>query len=225
MPENRFFTPEPFEKGQTIILRDDELHHLRVMRPSVNDTVELVNGKNQLAKGRLDHLTPKEATLSIESFETHPPPKQLILAQALLRPKNLDLVIEKGTELGATAFYLFPGEKSEKTTLSKNQLQRCHHLAKSALKQCGRLDLPQIQLLPPLTKWSHYPPLPAFFGSLNAQDRYKPSQTGALLFVGPEKGFSPEEEALLANSATPVRIHPYVLRAETAALCFLAQSI
>ena len=195
------------------------------MRREMGDTIELVNGKNQLAHAKIISLHRNEATLILSEVTTRPPPqRQLILAQALLKPKNLDFVIEKGTELGATAFWLFPGQRSEKKGLSPTQIQRCRHLAISALKQCGRLDLPEIREMPPLADWAELPPGERFFGNLNSKNNFTPPKGDSTLFVGPEKGFSQEEEDLLAKRAKEVRIHPYVLRAETAALCFLALS-
>ncbi|MDN3506558.1 MAG: RsmE family RNA methyltransferase [Simkaniaceae bacterium] len=220
MPHNRFFSDQPFKKKDLITLSSDECKHLRVMRKDIGDTIELVNGQNQLAHAQVQ--SPTEVLLT-EVHTSPPPSRQIILAQALLKPKNLDLVIEKGTELGATTFLLFPAEKSDKTTLSTNQLNRCRHLTISALKQCGRLDLPHIELRPPLAKWTTFPSN-AYYGSLNSNISYTPPLKDTCLFVGPEGGFTPEEEALLAQKAQGVRIHPYTLRAETAALCFLSLS-
>ncbi|NGX48225.1 MAG: Ribosomal RNA small subunit methyltransferase E [Chlamydiae bacterium] len=225
MPENRFFLDQPFEKDLTAKITGDELKHLRVMRREMGDTIELVNGRNQLAHAKITSLDKDAATLILSEITTNPPPKQqLILAQALLKPKNLDFVIEKGTELGATAFWLFPGQRSEKKSLSPTQIQRCRHLAISALKQCGRLDLPEIREMPPLADWVEFPPGELFFGNLNSKNIFTPPEGDSTLFVGPEKGFSQEEEDLLSKHAKGVRLHPYVLRAETAALCFLSLS-
>jgi len=224
MPQNRFFNENPFKKGLSITLEQDELKHLRVMRKDIGDTIELINGQNQLATAEITSLNKSSAELILKEVHTAPPPsRQIILAQSLLKPKNLDLVIEKGTELGATTFLLFPGEQSEKTSLSTNQLQRCRHLTISALKQCGRLDLPRIELLPPLAKWTTFPKN-SFYGSLNSNNKFTSHNQDLCLFVGPEGGFTTEEEVLLSTKAKGVRIHPNTLRAETAALCFLTLS-
>lgn len=223
MPENRFFLDSPFKKGDTAQLTShDELHHLKVMRKEPGDTLELVNGQNQLAIATLGSLEKRSVHLTINEVKTAPPPsRQLILAQGLLRPKNLDLVIEKGTELGATAFWLFPAHRSEKETLTPNQLERLLHLTISALKQSGRLDLPTIELLPPLEKWPQKPPN-AYFGDLNSSSPLILTPKDTTLIIGPEKGFSKEEEAHLRTVATGIRLNPNILRAETAAIAALS---
>lgn len=220
MPEKRFYLDSPLEKGNRVFLKGDEFHHLKVMRIQEREEIELVNGKNQLGIAQVDQLTKREASLTVLEVENHPAPKrQKVLIQAYLRPKNLDLVLEKGTELGATAFWLFPGQLSEKKNLS---LERLRNLTIAAMKQCGRLDLPFIEVKPPLLSWSTPPPQSAFFGDLRATTYLSHTSIDSYVFIGPEKGFSPEEEHLLRSWAMGVRLHENILRAETAALCALS---
>ena len=143
---------------------------------------------------------------------------------------HLEWIIEKGTELNATAFWLFPGMLSEKDTLSDSQRDRAKHLAISAMKQCGRLDLPEIVIKPPLLQWS---PLTGtlLFGDTAEDAPYlwdlplpKPLPTPVIVFIGPEKGFDPKERAFLLNTmkASSMRLHPNILRTETAPLVALS---
>jgi 16S rRNA (uracil1498-N3)-methyltransferase len=229
VPENRFFKAENFVQGKTCTLEGEELRHLLVMRRKETDMIELVNGRSQLAKATLLELTKKKALLQIdELISTSPPTRQVILAQSLLKPNNLELVIEKGTELGATAFWLFPAARSEKSSLTSQQKLRLEQLTISSLKQCGRLDLPPIIEHPPLKKWQLLP-YPAYFGDPRAEKSLDEQEKGTslLFFVGPEGGFTPEEEGILVNilKAKGIRLNPHILRAETAALCALAKII
>jgi len=225
MAENRFYLDAPLKEGSLVRLEGEEAHHLhRVMRRNEGDLVEIVNGRHQLAIAQVTQIEKRAVHLKLQEVNTTPPPPfQIILAQALLRPKNLDLVIEKGTELGATAFYLFPGERSEKQTLSSTQKERLRHLSISALKQCGRLDLPQILEKPPLTAWEK-PEGTLLYGDLSSTSPL-PSPTGdTLIFIGPEKGLSSAEEKILSNTfkASGIRLNSNILRAETAAICSLS---
>lgn len=223
MPENRFYLDTPFQKGASK-LDGEEFKHLKVMRGEEGDTIELVNGRNQLAQAKITQVEKHQALLELIKVTDHPPPKrQIILAQAYLRPKNLDLVIEKGTELGATAFWLFTGERSEKDSLSDNQLHRLESITISALKQCGRLDLPQIVQLPPLAKWKEKPPGKLYFGDPRSTQHFAPA-SDITIFIGPEKGFSSKEESFLQKTlhVQGIRLNPNILRAETAAICALS---
>jgi 16S rRNA (uracil1498-N3)-methyltransferase len=234
MPHHRFFTTDILEQGQLVTLRDEESHHLRVLRSKPGDCVELVNGGGVLAQARLCSLDKASAQLEVIALtakQEFPSKRQLILAQALPRMNHLDWIIEKGTELGATAFWLFPGLLSEKATLSDNQEARLRALAIAAMKQCGRLDLPEIVVKPPLLKWQACDGS-FFFGDTVEGAPYladhspaSPLPSPIVVFIGPEKGFTEKERHYLLHSlhAKGIRLHPNILRAETAPLVALVQ--
>lgn len=231
MPADRFFVPTHFQKAEMVDISGDEHHHLaRVTRTREGQSVDLVNGNGQLAAARVVSLKPKLASAIIESVTEHTPPKfKIILAQALPRANRLDFILEKGTELGVAEFWLFPGDRSERETLSPNQIQRLERLAIAAMKQCGSLFLPQIVLKPPLIEW---PPVlfQAYFGDLgpkaplfvHALTSHPPSD-GAVIFIGPESGFTDEEiELLRKRKALGVNFHSHILRTDTAPLVAVA---
>lgn len=229
MPHNRYYLDAPLNENETVTLADEEFHHLsRVLRARVGDAVEIVNGHGQLAHAHLVELAKKEARLEIKALEEANPKPPLILAQALTRMNHLEWIIEKGTELGATSFWLFPGILSEKDELSPTQSLRLKHLAISAMKQCGRLDLPSIELKPPLLKWQ---PLQGtlLFGDPRApflweSDLTRPLPSPTIFLIGPESGFEEQEVDFMQNvlKAKGVRLHSNILRAETASLTALS---
>ena len=231
MPHNRYYIDAQLHLNESVTLSGDEWHHLtRVSRSRKGELVELINGKGQLAEASISDLRKNDAELLIETVTQKPSPPPLILAQAIPRMNHLEWIIEKGTELGATAFWLFPGNLSEKDTLSPNQLARLKHLSISAMKQCGRLDLPEIILMPPLTAWK---PLQGtlLFGDTSEDAPYlwnlsltKPLPSPVFLFIGPEQGFNSKEVRFMQDTlnAKGVKLHPNILRAETAPLAGLA---
>jgi len=218
MPANRYFIPSPLTSP--IALPKDELRHLKVvMRARAGDMLEVVNGEGVLA---ICKVLPSYQ-LDIVETKITPPPPEMILAQGFIRPALLDWVIEKGTELGATGFWLFPGDLSEKNSISESHLERLKHLTISALKQCGRLYLPTIEILPPIKQWEK-PPIPLFFGSLEPQAAVLTAKPPAIIAIGPEKGFSREEEVWLKEKldGKGAKLNNGTLRAETAAVCALS---
>jgi 16S rRNA (uracil1498-N3)-methyltransferase len=223
MPANRFFLEDPLTNPH---LSGEEFHHLKtVMRAKLGDTFEIVNGNGLLALAKIIQITNSSASFEIIQKTEEPPPSvQLILAQAFLRPSLLDWVIEKGTELGATQFWLFPASLSEKKEITPNQLKRLHHLTLSALKQCGRLYLPTIEIKPPLSLWEK-PKETLLFGSLDPHSKpFERIASSIVIVIGPEKGFSHEEHQILEKKlgGVGVKLHTNTLRAETAALCALS---
>lgn len=232
MPHNRYYIDAALSENATFSLLGDEFHHLaRVLRSREKDIVELINGKGQLALAEVAELKKNEAKLTIcRIVEERSPPPQLILAQAIPRMNHLEWIIEKGTELNATSFWLFPGILSEKESLSDSQLARLQSLCISSMKQCGRLDLPHILLKPKLCQW---PPMKGtlLFGDTASDAPYlwdlplqKPLESPIIFFIGPEKGFCPKELSYLQNTlkASGMRLHPNILRAETAPLAALS---
>jgi 16S rRNA (uracil1498-N3)-methyltransferase len=231
MPAERYFISQNFLLKEKLWLKDQEFHHLKnVMRSEEGDLVELVNGNGFLASAILLQIEKKQALLQIETLDHLPRPStQLILVQAMPRINRLDFILEKGTELGMNAIWLFPGNRGERKQMTEHQLERTQAILISAMKQCGSLYLPTLELKPSLDKWS--PPLGlSFFGDVNPlaptfEKTWKssPKSNPILFFIGPESGFSPEEESLLKNwGVQGIKLHSHILRTDTAALVALA---
>lgn len=228
MPAERFFIPGPLQAHQEVLLEGSEFHHLiHVMRLEAGERAEIVNGQGILAQGVLKRREKKQAVFLIESIaHEEKSPREIILAQALPRINRLDFIIEKGTELNATQFWLFPGQLSERRSLTEHQLERLQSLTVAAMKQCGRLFLPSILVKPTLDKWENLG-LPSFFGDLRASApaflQVQDANASSLFFVGPESGFTDKEiERLDKLGATGVKLHSNILRTDTAALVALS---
>ncbi len=221
---NRFYINDSFEESPTI--DGSEFHHLvHVMRAQNGDEIELVNGHGVLASARIETIKKKSASLRILHREKQSKPSpSLISAIAILRMEKLDWAIEKATELGADAITLFPAEHSEKKQLSENQVERLRNISIAAMKQCGRLYLPAIAILPSLERVLELGAM-ALFGDTDPKAPMLeaiPDSSPILFITGPEKGFSTSEDELLKQRAKGVRLHMNILRAETAPIVALS---
>lgn len=222
MPENRFYIEVPFQENGLVELSGDEFHHLHVMRRKPGDKIELVNGKGELAKSILQETGKRSARIEIRQvLRMEKKEKKRILVQAIVRLSALEYIVEKGTELGISEFWLFPAVHTEKKEVTDHQRKRLQLMAISALKQCGRLDLPPIHEKPPLQKWAslkgekYYGDVrkeaPPFFSSKASENLY--------FFIGPERGFSEAEiEWMEKNQVKGVKLHENILRVDTAAI-------
>ena len=231
MPDNRFFIQIPnFEKNQLLSLEKEEFHHLaHVMRLKAGDTLELVNGMGSLAEASITSLEKHRASLAITSIHTEENSGyRLVLAQAFPRLPRLEYIIEKSVELGVTELWLFPGSLSEKKEVSPSGLERLHHIALSAMKQCGRLFLPKIRLLPPLQKWTKEDmPSQSFFGDTRPSAASFPTSLpndSFMIVIGPEKGLQEKEIFYLETNLhmKGIQLHSNILRTDTAAICALS---
>lgn len=232
MPFDRFFIDTSFELEKRYILSDDQLHHMNVMRLKKEDEIEFINGRNELASGKILSISKKEAVVQIQSiYQESRKLFNLILVQGFPKQNNLELILEKGTELGVTTFCLLSTDYSETPHLSPNKEKRVQNILISAIKQCGRLDLPQIQIIPSLEEFIGFKGS-LFFGDVRKQAPYllqslqkiQSFDEPIVIFVGPEKGFSEKEELFLENEiqAKGVSLHPNILRTETAAISAMA---
>lgn len=230
MPAERYFLDHSFKVGDILELDHTEFHHLaRVMRAQLGDSLEVVNGKGTLAQASLIHLGKNKASIELKSVHQEPEKSfQIILAQAIPKPNRLDFILEKGTELGVDQFWLFPGHLSVKKDFSPNQLERASSLTIAAMKQCGRLTLPTIEIKSPLDKWSPLEGITAFFGDVGEaappfEKELTSSSNTIIFFTGPESGFDAKEVEILKNiGAKGVKLHPNILRTDTASLVALS---
>ncbi len=96
------------------------------------------------------------------------------------------------------------------------------------MKQCGRLDLPKIVLYPPLSQWKTLDksiPLSSVISiqRLHILHPYIKKNSSLYFFVGPESGFSDVEKKIFSNlGVVGVRLHPNILRTDTASLVALS---
>jgi 16S rRNA (uracil1498-N3)-methyltransferase len=221
---NRFYVNASFDESTKI--EGTEFHHLvHVMRIQAGDEIEIVNGRGNLACARVEKMDKRSAHLTILHREISPKPEPSIrIGLAFIRMERLEWAIEKGTELGADAFTLFPAEHSEKKQLSVHQFDRLIHIAIAAIKQCGRLYLPEINIAPSLNDLLQSDAL-ILFGDTAPEIlplSLIPYCSSVLFISGPEKGFSEDELGLLQQHAQGVSLSKNILRAETAPIAALS---
>lgn len=229
MPAERFFSDNELKINHKVELTEQEFHHLvNVMRAQEGDKVEIVNGRGSLAEATVTAREKKRALLHIDHVAIESPPEiEIILAQATPRINRLDFILEKGTELGMTQLWLFPGRLSERQQLTEHQLERMRGITIAAMKQCGRVYLPSIHIKPPIAQWTTLPEH-SYFGDVDSSAQEfsqlwrKPKQA-VLLCIGPEAGFSADEVETLRNlNVQGVKFHNNILRTDTASLMALS---
>ncbi len=230
MPAARFFVDETIAKGGEILLKGDEAHHLlRVMRATVGEEIELINGTGILAKAVIKSLSKDTALCSVVDIHVSHKRPSIILAQAIPRFNRLEYILEKATELNVLEFWLFPAKLSEKAEFSKNQQERMQMLVIAAMKQSGRLDLPKIVMKPALQHWKKQEGT-ILFGDTREKAPYlweaikKPLETPSIFVIGPESGLHEKEVDFLENSlgALGVKLHDNILRVDTAPVVALS---
>lgn len=227
----------PPSEWQSATLTGDEARHLsQVLRITPGETVTVFDGRGRRAKAEVLSVSRDLVSLKLGETLTPPPPLPAItLAQAIPKGKNMDLIVQKAVELGIARIQplvtkntiVQPGEgKSDKWR--RNALEAC--------KQCGQDTLPDIADPLPFGRWLSCGDATAPPGALKLIAslapgarpfretlRAHPGTREAVLLVGPEGDFTPEEtDAALAAGFLPVSLGDIVLRVETATLYCLS---
>jgi 16S rRNA (uracil1498-N3)-methyltransferase len=222
MPVNRFYIKELKKEDKTIDLKDGEFHHFKnVIRVKEHEEIELINGKGLLTKAKVEKIHKNYSSLNIlSSIFKEEKKHKTILAQAIIQPLKLDLIIEKATELGVDEICLFYAIKSEKINFSENRLARLENILISACKQSSRLYLPKLLIFKSLKDISFNGTI--YYGSTSKAPLFTNlfKKDGRSYFViGPSSGFENEETDYLDHiKAKAVSLNENILRSETAAI-------
>ncbi len=238
MPKHRFYIPESDWNLEALALTGDEAHHCRdVMRCNVGDRIIAFNGAGTESESEITASEKKRIELKpLLTSQTPRPPAILTLGQAIPKGKNMDLIIQKATELGASKIVPLLSERTVVQLggddLAKKQ-EKWQRVALEACKQCGQNWLPEVSA--PVT-------VEKFLSSVNDPFRLVAAisdqaaslktilaevegdrPTSATLMIGPEGDFTPAEiSQSLGAGFAPLSLGPIVLRSETAAIYALS---
>jgi len=222
----RLYVPVPLHEGADVAATPGQAHYLAtVMRRAVGETLRVFNGTDGEWEVRIRALRRDRATLGAErQLRPQAPEPDLWLVFAPLKRDTTDLVVEKATELGASA--ILP-VLTGRTNAARLNLDRLRAIATEAAEQCERLTLPRIEeprrLTALLADWPADRKLVAALERAVAP-KVQPVAGPAALLVGPEGGFTdPELDALRRHPfVVAASLGPRILRAETAAIVGLA---
>jgi 16S rRNA (uracil1498-N3)-methyltransferase len=236
------FTPD----GARVMLSEEESRHLRdVLRLRVGDEAYVFDGEGREfacvvvetggreREARLD-VRGRAEPLSPES------PLELKLGVALLKGEKFDLVVQKATELGASAVVPVLTKRADVRPRDERdtnrRVERWRRLALEAAKQSGRARAPEVETPVAFDDFvagePHAEGLRILFAersgvgldSLAGEVAARPTTVVAL--VGPEGGWNDEELARARTHGwTIITLGGRILRAETAAItvCVLIQ--
>lgn len=242
-----FVAPEQFREDAVTITGEDAHHASRVMRMKPGDKVIVSDGESRTVLAAITVIGQQEVTAGIveELPQDSEPAWHVAIAQSLPKGDKLELVIQKGTEIGAAEFLPFQSERNIVQYDAKKEakrLERWAKIAKEASEQSHRHRIPPVSSV---RSWKELLAIiPGFDLTIFCYEREGDAAHGVglrsvldgfrrdklagmpedrmprvLLIVGPEGGFS-EREASEAEAAGAViaGLGKRILRTETAGI-------
>jgi len=239
---HRFYLPQPeFLQDSPLLGKEEARHATQVLRLEAGDKLTVFDGLGSESSAVVLSAERGEVRLQMGPRQrTEPLPCSITLAQAIPKGKNMELILQKAVEIGAsrvvpvlsdrTVVQLDPAECERKQ-------QKWQAIAVEACKQCGQNRIPQIASpvsMSDFLKMEKPPQLP-LIASLQPDARrlkevlqevcselgHRPSV--ATILIGPEGDFTPAETAAAkSHGYLPVTLGPVILRTETAAIYSLS---
>jgi 16S rRNA (uracil1498-N3)-methyltransferase len=227
----RLFVESDIASGKALPVSDGQFNYLHnVLR--LEDGAELLafNGRDGEWLVRLVYPSRKKIMLEpIEQFRPQPAPSDLHYLFAPLKVGRLDYLVQKAVEMGAGVLQPVMTQHVQGRIGS---IDRLRANAVEAAEQCGILAIPDVRepvrLVDLLETWDHNRRI--IYCDEGAETNNPVSALKGIeekhlaLLIGPEGGFSAEEQTLLRGLAfvTAIPLGPRILRADTAAVAAMA---
>lgn len=230
-----FTTPENINEFKATIIGDDVKHIYKVLRLDKGEKVIINNSEGKEFLGEIDLVTKTEVSVNIlEVLETNnESPVEVYLFQGLPKAQKMDLIVQKGTELGISKFIPVITERVDvKLKGDFKKLDRLNRIALEAAKQSKRSIIPSVQepisfkelieyvkemdlFVVPYENAENFG-VKALIKELSKNDTIKDIKKIGIM-VGPEGGFEEAEIEELKNvNGYIITLGNRILRTETA---------
>lgn len=224
-------------QSQITIVGDDVAHIVKVMRSAPGTKIICCDVTGNCFLAEIESLDKEQVICRVIEplIEDQELPVHVTIAQGLPKGDKMELVIQKGTELGAHAFVPFTSTRTIVQLDGKKEqkrMERWGKIAKEAAEQAHRKRVPEID---PVLSWKQLLAKGGEFDlALLAYEHERASTLHQhlltmaqgkriLLAIGPEGGFSDTEvKEAMDRGFKPVMLGKRILRTETAALYGLA---
>lgn len=223
-----FYAPD-FTPPSYTLSEEESKHCVRVLRLGCGDSLYITDGRGNLFCCRITDDNPKRCAVEVTQTQENFEPLPYSLTMAVAPTKNADRYewfLEKATEVGVTAFLPLETEHSERRVFKP---ERANKVITAAMKQSLKAYRPTLRPLTPFREAvampfegrrfiAHCAPAQSPAGKAYLPATLRRGEP-ALVMIGPEGDFSPEEVALaLAAGFEEITLGTQRLRTETAAI-------
>ncbi|MGP1353534.1 MAG: 16S rRNA (uracil(1498)-N(3))-methyltransferase [Parasphingopyxis sp.] len=225
----RLFVDARLEADDEIVIDAAQANYLvRVLRLKAGAQVKLFDDRTGEWLAELAHIGKRDAVLRIEGqLREREAVPDLWLCFAPIKKGRIDWIVEKACELGVAR--LVP-VRTRRTIVDKIKPDRLRAHMIEAAEQCERTALPELTELTTLdallAEWPSDRTL--FYAAERGGDAFPTALANhggpAAILIGPEGGFSEDEDAAIQamTNAVPISLGPRILRADTAAIAAIS---
>ena len=227
----RLYCNQKLSLNNIIVLNKTDTHYLKnVMRCKKNDQINLFNENDQEFYSKILEIKKYETILEIFELSNNTEIiNDIFLIFSLVKKNKMDFIIQKATELGVRKIFPILTERSSIRDINPSRMVA---IAKEASEQSNRISIPEISNLMTiqelLEQWDkkrsilyadEILKINKNLTILNRKNFVKSS-----LLVGPEGGFSPEENDMLKTYkyVFPISFGETILRSDTAVIVGLS---
>ena len=230
----RLFIDRPLTAGAIFALPAGPARHVQVLRLQPGASLTLFDGAGGESAATVVQMGRSEVTVQLgdRTEVERELPFQVTLALGMPANERMDTLVEKATELGASAIQPLLCERSVLRLTGERAQRKVAHwqaVALAACEQSGRTRVPLIAPVRALPQWLRQLPPGALsrwmlgFRDARPVAALRMAPAGVVCLSGPDGGLSPDEAAAArAAGFEAVSLGPRVLRAETAPLALLA---
>jgi 16S rRNA (uracil1498-N3)-methyltransferase len=238
MTRRRWIADE-WDQTSASLKGEQATHLIRVLRAQTGMEFDMVAG-DRVWRAVISGVTGDAVRFALLSEVVAEPALPITLLLSVFKFDRMEWIIEKATELGAERFIPMAARRSEKHLVqaASARVERWRRVAREAAKQSRRSDVPLVDDLVSLKSAVRIRPAHPGLSLLLAEQERATTLYAAMqsalqqstlekpavsLAVGPEGGWTADEEALFASESwRPVSLGPRILRAETAGITAMA---
>ena len=239
---HRFYiAPENWNSDALSLVGAEAYHAHHVLRLQEGHRVAVFDGCGHEITAEIVLLERDRIQLrKLNEARTPPLRCRITLAQAIPKGKNMDLIVQKGVEIGASEIAPLLSDRTIITLRDEaavQKQQKWQQIAIEAAKQSGQNWLPRVH--PPKKVRDFFNGAARhdlqLIGSLQSdavhlkkvlteyEDEHGGRPESVLMCIGPEGDFTPAELNLArSHGCRPITLGPIILRVETAAIYCLS---
>lgn len=237
---HRYFIDNSQISNDTIVILGNDVKHIKdVLRLKKEDRIEVVS-QGYIYEVQIQQLSKAQISTRIMSKAkgNNEPKTKIRLFQGLAKGSKMEMVFQKGTEIGIKEFYPLITNRTvvkiENEKKEKSKIARWNSITEDASKQAKRDEIPEVMNI------LSFEGMIEFLSSeenilvpfededtISIKEGLKTMECGIInIIIGPEGGFELEEiEKLKDIGAAVVSLGRRILRTETAGLVAAAVTL